>query len=350
MRVVFDPRQLAHRPQTFIVRGRIARCPDLPERAEVLLAAARDVGHEVVTPEDFGAAPRAAVHTPEYLDFLEHAHATWRALPDSSDEVVPNVHPGRHMVGRPRAIVGLAGYHMADTACPLTPDTWASACASANTAVQAARLVLGGARSAYALCRPSGHHAYADMAGGFCYLNNAAIAAQDLRRELPRVALLDVDLHAGNGTQGIFYQRADVLFVSIHADPADFYPFYAGYGHERGAGQGLGYTLNLPLPLGAGNHDFLLALERACTAIRAYAPGALVVSLGLDAFEGDPLQGLRVTTAGFAEIGAAIGRLDLPTVLVQEGGYPSDQLGVNLVRFLAGFEQGRCIAQGEERG
>lgn len=192
MRVVFDPRQLAHRPQTFIVRGRIARCPDLPERAEVLLAAARDAGHEVVSPEDFGSSPRAAVHTPEYLDFLEHAHAAWRALPDPSDEVVPNVHPSRHMVGRPRAIVGLAGYHMADTACPLTPDTWASACASANTAVQAARLVLAGAPSVYALCRPSGHHAYADMAGGFCYLNNAAIAAQDLRRELARVAVLDV--------------------------------------------------------------------------------------------------------------------------------------------------------------
>jgi acetoin utilization deacetylase AcuC-like enzyme len=338
MKVVFDPRQLEHRPQTFIVRGRIARCPDLPERAEVLLAAAQGAGHEVVAPEDFGPAPRAAVHTPEYLDFLEHAHAAWRALPDAGEEVVPNVHPGRQMEARPRAIVGLAGYHMADTACPLTADTWASACASANTAVHAARLVQDGAPCVYALCRPSGHHAYADMAGGFCYLNNAAIAAEDLRRERPRVAILDVDLHAGNGTQGIFYGRADVLFLSIHADPADFYPFFAGYPHERGVGQGLGYTHNLPLPLGAGDQDFLAALERACAAIRAYAPGALVVSLGLDAFEGDPLCGLRVTTGGFGEIGAAIGRLALPSVLVQEGGYPSAELGANLVRFLGGFE------------
>jgi acetoin utilization deacetylase AcuC-like enzyme len=337
MKVVFDPRQLAHRPQTFIVRGKIARCPDLPERAEVLLAAAQDAGHEVVAPEDFGPGPRAAVHTPEYLDFLEHAHAAWRALPDAGEEVVPNVHPGRQMAVRPRAIVGLAGWHMADTACPLTADTWAAACASANTAVHAARLVLAGARCAYALCRPSGHHAYADMAGGFCYLNNAAIAAEDLRRERPRVAILDVDLHAGNGTEGIFYHRPDVLFVSIHADPADFYPFFAGHAHERGEGQGLGYTLNLPLPLGAGDEAFLAALERAGQTIRAFAPGALVVSLGLDAFEGDPLRGLAVTTGGFGEIGAAIGRLALPTVLVQEGGYPSPELGANLVRFLQGF-------------
>jgi acetoin utilization deacetylase AcuC-like enzyme len=338
VKIVFDQRQLAHAPKTFIVRGRMQRCPDLPERAEVLLAAARDAGHEVVAPEDAGPAPLGAVHTPEYLDFLANIHAAWRALPEAGEEVVPNIHPNRNMSVRPRATVGLAGYHMADTACPVTPDTWASARASANSAVHAARMVLSGAMSAYALCRPSGHHAYGDMAGGFCYLNNAAVAAEDLRRELPRVALLDVDVHAGNGTQAIFYRRADVLFASIHADPADFYPFYAGYTHERGEGPGLGYTLNLPLPLGTETPEFLLALDRALTEIRTYAPQALVVSLGLDTFEGDPLRGFRLTAEAFTDIGAAIGRLSLPTVLVQEGGYPCDELGGNLARFLAGFE------------
>jgi acetoin utilization deacetylase AcuC-like enzyme len=303
----------------------------------VLLGAARRAGLAPVAPEDFGPGPRAAVHTPDYLGFLEHAHAAWSALPDTAPEVVPNVHPGRQMSSRPRAIVGLAGWHMADTACPLTADTWGSACASANTAVQAARLVLAGEPAAYALCRPSGHHAFADMAGGFCYLNNAAIAAEDLRRELPRVAVLDVDLHAANGTQGIFWNRGDVLVVSIHADPLDFYPFFAGHAHERGEGRGRGRTLNLPLPLGTGDEGFLEALERASATIRDHAPAALVVSLGLDAFEGDPLQGLAVTTPGFAAIGAAIARLGLPTVLVQEGGYPCDALGDNLVSFLEGF-------------
>jgi acetoin utilization deacetylase AcuC-like enzyme len=338
LKVVFDPRQLAHDPQTFLVRGRIQRCPDLPERAEVLLAAAGGAGHEVTAAEDYGMAPLAAVHSAEYLDFLEHIHAAWRALPGSSDEVVPNIHPNRNMGVRPRATVGLAGYHMADTACPITRDTWASARASANTAVHAARLVLAGAACAYGLCRPSGHHAYCDMAGGFCYLNNAAIAAEDLRRDVARVAILDIDVHAGNGTQGIFYDRADVFFASIHADPADYYPFYAGYARERGAGPGLGHTLNLPLPLGTETPDFLRALARACEAIVAYGPGALVVSLGLDTFEGDPLKGFRVTAHAFTDIGAAIGRLSLPTVLIQEGGYPCAELGGNLARFLAGFE------------
>jgi acetoin utilization deacetylase AcuC-like enzyme len=343
VKVVFDERQLAHDPQTFIVRGRIQRCPDRPERAKVLLAAAREAGHEVIAPHDFGLAPLAAVHTPEYLDFLEHIHAAWQALPDASEEVVPNIHPNRNMGVRPRATVGLAGYHMADTACPITPDTWGAACASAHSAVHAARLVLAGAPSAYALCRPSGHHAYGDMAGGFCYLNNAAIAAEDLRRERRRVAILDIDVHAGNGTQGIFQTRADVFFASIHADPADYYPFYAGHAHERGAGRGLGHTLNLPLPLGTGTPEFMQTLERACAAVTACAPEALVVSLGLDTFEGDPLRGFRVTADAFTDVGAAIGRLSLPTVLVQEGGYPCAELGGNLARFLTGFEAAHAV-------
>ncbi|HUE46075.1 MAG TPA: histone deacetylase family protein [Aestuariivirgaceae bacterium] len=344
MKLVFDERQLAHDPQTFIVRGRIQRCPDKPERATVLLAAARAAGHEVVSPDDYGIAPLAAVHTPEYLDFLEHIHAKWRELPDPSDEVTPNIHPNRNMGERPRATVGLAGYHQADTACPITPDTWDAARASAHTAVHAARLVLAGEPHVYALCRPSGHHAYGDMAGGFCYLNNAAIAAQDLRRERRRIAILDIDVHAGNGTQGIFYHRADVFFVSIHADPADYYPFYAGYAHERGLVRGLGHTLNLPLPLGTETPAFMEALDRACAAVTAYAPEALVLSLGLDIFEGDPLKGFRVTADAFTGIGAAIARLSLPTVLIQEGGYPCDELGGNLTRFLAGFEAAHKIS------
>jgi acetoin utilization deacetylase AcuC-like enzyme len=208
----------------------------------------------------------------------------------------------------------------------------------------AADMVLDGAPHAYALCRPPGHHAYADMAGGFCFLNNTAIAAQRLRGKHARVAVLDVDVHHGNGTQGIFFERDDVLTASIHADPSHYYPYFWGHAHEAGAGKGQGFNLNLPLPLGSPDGSWLDAGDKALTRIREFAPTALVVALGLDASESDPLQGLKVTGAGFYAMAERIARLGLPTVLVQEGGYLSDDLGRNLVQFLAGFETGRRVA------
>jgi acetoin utilization deacetylase AcuC-like enzyme len=211
---------------------------------------------------------------------------------------------------------------MADTACPITADTWSATLASAWSAVEGAELVLSGTRAAYALCRPPGHHAFTDRAGGFCYVNNCAVAATVLRREAARVAILDVDLHHGNGTQGIFYRRDDVLTVSTHADPIRFYPFFWGYAGERGEGPGLGYNLNLPLPRGSDDE--------------AYAP--VVIALGLDAHESDPFGGLRISTDGFGRIAEAVAGLGLPTLLVQEGGYLSEHLGRNLARFLEAFE------------
>ena len=202
-------------------------------------------------------------------------------------------------------------------------------------------LVLAGERQAYALCRPPGHHAYADMAGGFCFLNNTAIAAERLRAKHQRVAVLDVDVHHGNGTQGIFYDRGDVLTVSIHADPAHYYPYFWGHAHETGTGKGNGCNLNLPLPLGSPDTPWLDAGDKALARIADFAPTALVVALGLDASESDPLQGLKVTGVGFHAMAGKIARLGLPTVLVQEGGYLSDDLGRNLVQFLDGFEKGR---------
>jgi acetoin utilization deacetylase AcuC-like enzyme len=208
-------------------------------------------------------------------------------------------------------------------------------------ATTAAEMVLDREDAVYALCRPPGHHAYRDLAGGFCFLNNSAIAAAHLRQKHERVAILDVDVHHGNGTQGIFYERPDVLTASIHADPAFYYPHVWGYAHERGAGTGLGANFNIPLPLKTGDDGYMHALKVAAKRIEAFAPGALVVALGLDASEHDPLAGLAVTTPGFRRIGAALARLGLPTVLVQEGGYLSDILGPNLTAVLAGFEEAR---------
>lgn len=189
-----------------------------------------------------------------------------------------------------------------------------------------------------------GHHAARDMAGGFCYLNHAAIAAEEARRVLAargrpgRVAVLDVDVHHGNGTQAIFWDRDDVYFVSIHADPTNFYPFMAGHAHERGAGRGLGATLNLPLVMGTSEDAFLAAVDQALAAIGRFAPSLLVLSLGFDTFKDDPLAAFGVTSSGFGRLGRVIAGTGLPTVLVQEGGYAVDHLAENLSQFLNGFE------------
>jgi acetoin utilization deacetylase AcuC-like enzyme len=251
--------------------------------------------------------------------------------------VVANVHPTMQPGGYPRAVVGQAGFHMADAACPIGPRTWQAACAAANSAAHAARLVLAGERAAYALCRPPGHHAHAAQAAGFCYLNNAAIAAAALRERHARVAVVDVDVHHGNGTQEIFWRRGDVLTVSLHADPADYYPFFNGYAQETGEGPGAGCNVNVPLPLGTDDDRYLAALADALARVKDFAPGALVVALGLDAFAGDPLRGMALSTPCFARIGAALARLGLPTVLVQEGGYLAPELGDNLASALGGF-------------
>ena len=214
--------------------------------------------------------------------------------------------------------------------------------ASAASAVHAAALVLDSRDAAYALCRPPGHHAYADMAGGFCYLNNSAIAAQYLRRQADRVAIIDIDVHHGNGTQAIFYDRADIYTASIHADPANFYPFFWGHADEAGIGDGAGFNRNIPLPLGSDDRAYLRALSEVIDGARKTRPDMLVVALGLDASKADPLAGLQVTTEGFTEAGRLLGQMRLPTVLVQEGGYPSVELGVNLAAVLEGFEAGRA--------
>jgi acetoin utilization deacetylase AcuC-like enzyme len=338
MRVVYSPAHLGHDPESFVSAGRFAPSPECPERALRLFAAVKKAGYEILPPEDHGMDAIAAVHPAGYLDFLQNGLAEWQKLPNAGPAMMPNMHPGRHMRVLPQTIVGKAGYYMADTACPIGPGTWEAARDAAQVALTAADLVLGGEGAAYALCRPPGHHAYDDQAGGFCFLNNVAIAAQYMRGWAGRVAILDVDVHHGNGTQGIFYDRGDVLFCSLHGDPAIFYPYYAGYGDERGAGAGEGYNLNLPQAKGTGDDEYLLALDTAFTAIKDFAPDYLLVSLGLDAQENDPLGILSITTNGFSRMGGAIGALGLPSLIVQEGGYLCDEMADNLLAFLSGFE------------
>ena len=339
MQVFVAPHHAGHHSRQFIRHGRFAQSRDVPARAERILEALRQDGHAIAEASPHGKAPIAAIHTPEYLAFLETAWTEWQAIEGASEDVFPYVFPVRGMDhGYPTTVVGRAGYHMHDLWAPIGQHTWQVAIGSANLAVAAAEHVLNGAPVAYALCRPSGHHAFADMGGGNCFLNNAAIAAQHLRRGKARVALIDVDVHHGNGSQGIFYRRDDVLFVSLHRDPVDYHPYFAGHAHERGEGDGRGFNLNLPLPAGAQDDAYLAALETACTRIAAFAPDALVVSLGVDAHEDDPTAGLGLTFDGFRRIGARLAALGLPTVLVQEGGYNIDTIARCVAKALAGFE------------
>ncbi|MGE0846246.1 MAG: histone deacetylase family protein [Flavobacteriaceae bacterium] len=338
MKAIVDERQRAHDPKHFMANGTVLANPEQPKRLQVLRAGAEAAGCAFAGPDDHGQGPIAAIHSAEYLVFLKTIHARWSRIEGASDEVIPNIHPDNRRASYPRSAVGQAGFHQADTACPISGGTWEAAYWSAQTALTGAGLVAGGERAVYALSRPPGHHAFGDLAGGFCFLNNAAIAAEHLRAKGLRPAILDVDVHHGNGTQGIFYQRADVLTVSIHADPIRFYPFFWGHAHERGDGAGLGANLNLPLERGTGDEAYLKTLDTAFAHIDAFGTDVLIVALGLDAHENDPLRGLAVTTPGFARIGAAIAALGLPTLLVQEGGYLSDDLGSNLTSFIGGFE------------
>ncbi len=338
MKAIFDDRQWKHDPKHFMANGTRLANPEQPRRIEVLQKGATDAGCVFQTPSDHGLGPIAALHSAEYLVFLKTIHQRWSRIEDASDEVIPNVHPDRRTASYPRSAVGQAGFHQADTSCPIAAGTWEAAYWSAQSAVEGADLMLAGEQSAYVLSRPPGHHAFADLAGGFCFLNNSGIAAERVLRAGKRPAILDIDVHHGNGTQGIFYERGDVLTISIHADPIRFYPFYWGHGHERGEGLGRGANLNLPLERGTGDDAYLRTLDTAFERIQAFGTDVVIVALGLDAYEKDPLKGLAITTPGFARIGAAIAGLGLPVLFVQEGGYLSEELGQNLTSVLTGFQ------------
>ena len=352
MKAFFTDDQLLHDPQQFMRLGRIAKPTDLPSRAHALRDALAARGIALASPPDVGRAPLAAVHSVDYLDYLESAYALWRELKlpgvEPGIEVLPNLSPyvsGTPGVDRPPcpspSLVARTGYYISDLACPIGPYTWRSVLCSAHTAVAAADEVLESGDVAYALCRPSGHHAHRDRAGGFCYVNNSAVAAQRLRRRHARVAVFDVDAHHGDGTQNIFYARNDVLTVSTHADPSGYYPFYTGYAHERGVGAGEGFNLNLPLAHGSGNAAFLQAVDQGVAAVLDFAPQALVLPLGFDTYRDDPISVLTLDLGAYHDLGARVGALKLPTVVVQEGGYLVEAIGPALDNFLQGFLSAR---------
>ncbi len=341
MKAFWDPVQLTHDPQFFLQRGHLRANFERPSRAEALLQGCQALGLDIVAPPPADRALIEVVHPAEYLDYLRDGPAAWAALGNASAEIVPNIHPMPEMLatgGRPaNSAIGQAGWFTADTSCPISAHTYPAAIAAAYGAIAAAGEAAAG-RDSYVLARPPGHHAYAARAGGHCYLNNAAIAAERLLANgARRVAILDIDSHHGNGTQGIFWHRADVMFVSIHGDPSGYYPWYVGHADELGGGAGAGFNRNFPLAQGTADLGWLAALEQAVRLIDRFAADALVVSLGFDASRDEPLGYLAVTEDGFARAGAAIGDLALPAVFIQEGGYNTDTLGALLKAFIGAF-------------
>lgn len=334
MRIFWDERQRRHAPAAEFFNGALHPAAEHPGRVDAILAA---IGL-TEAPTDHGEEPLLRVHPRGYLDFLKSAHAEWRALGREGDAfpyAFPVVRRRQIALGRIDALLGRYSY---DTAAPIAQGTWTACYWAAQTALSALGAVLDGDASAFALCRPPGHHAGADYLGGYCYLNNAAIAAEAaIAAGRGKVAILDVDYHAGNGTQDIFYARGDVFFASIHADPATDYPFYWGHADEAGEGEGEGATLNLPLPRGTKLPEFARALDRALDRVAAFAPDLLIVSYGADTFAGDPISHFEIETADYAVIARRIASAGYPALIVMEGGYAVDALGANVAAFLSGF-------------
>lgn len=332
---VFDHRQLAHAPERELHNGGWTAFQETPARA---LNISKAIGH-FAPARDWGLAPLQAVHDSDYLDFLRKAFPEWKKAGREGD-AIGYVWPivGRRALNLSR-IDAMLGRYSYDAGTPIAEHSWESAYWSAQTALTALdRLLSEQRKAAFALCRPPGHHAGRDYMGGYCYLNNAAIAAREAqRRGVGRVAILDIDYHHGNGTQDIFYEDADIVLVSIHADPATDYPFYWGHADERGAGAGIGATLNIPLPRGTDIVGYSAALATALSAIANWNPGCLILSFGADTYAGDPISHFALERQDFSNIGGQIAALNLPTLIVMEGGYATNDLGSNVTAFLESF-------------
>ena len=341
MQTIHSPRHAGHSGNVELMAAVILPAYELPARAEIIRARVAEVGlGPIREPDSFSLDAARRVHRPDYVDFLSRAHDMWLAR-GRTGTAMPFVWPvpGLRRDRPPEDIEGLLGYYAFDGGATFVAGTWDAVRASHDTALTAAALVRGGERAAFALCRPPGHHAGSAFAGGYCFLNNAAIAAEWLRAAgAARVSILDIDYHHGNGTQEIFYARGDVQVVNIHADPRVEYPYFLGHADERGTGDGEGATLNLPLPHGTDFAGWSAALETASEAVAAFDPEILVVSLGVDTFHGDPISEFRLDTPDYPVIGARLRALGLPTVFVMEGGYAVEAIGRNAVGVLEGFE------------
>ncbi len=340
METIFTGRHNLRNSKTELFGGQLVEPFERPSRAEYIIDRVREVALGPISePDDFGMAPITAIHDADFIAFLQVAWPDWQAA-GFKGEAMPTVWPARRMSHRiPTDVEGRLGYYALSGETAISEGTWEAAYASAQVALTGAERINQGARAVFSLCRPPGHHAAIDMYGGYCFVNNAAVAAQHLLdKGATRVAILDVDFHHGNGTQDIFDARDDVLFISLHGDPMDAFPHFLGHAEETGTGAGDGYTINYPLPPKTDFATWRAALQKALAQIKDYAPDALIVSLGVDTFETDPISFFKLKSDDFTTYGADIATLNLPTLFVMEGGYDIAEIGVNAVNVLQGFE------------
>lgn len=340
MDIIFSPLHALQNGRHELIDGQLQPPVEKPERAEAIRAAlAAAAFGPMVEPESLPDDALTRVHTPDFVDFLRTAWDRWTAAHGDCDALPLNWPQRGFRQKRPESIDGLLSYYSFDAGTPITAGTWRAARASADVALTGAKRLNEGAASAFSLCRPPGHHAGPDLYGGYCFLNNAAIAAQSLRDSgAARVAVLDVDYHHGNGTQSIFEDRADVFFASLHADPAQEFPFFLGYADETGRGAGEGFTANYPLRWGTDwNTGYAAALDDACGRISAFGADAVVVSLGVDTHDGDPISRFHLRGDDYVRMGARIAALGVPTLFVMEGGYLIEALGGAVTGVVRGF-------------
>lgn len=338
--IFYSPKQALRHSFFEIHDGQVLEAFERPSRMEFILDELAKRGFpKTQEPSEFGLEMAARVHRQDYIDFLARAYDDW-LKEGKTGEALTNIWPATTMRQDviPDAIEAKMGYYSLASETTITKGTWEAVLASKDCAEAATQRVIEGAKCAFSLARPPGHHAASYQYGGYCFLNNAAIAAERfLQNGAKRVSILDVDFHHGNGTQEIFYQRSDVQFLSLHGDPNVFFPHFLGYQDEKGAGAGEGFNHNYPLPNGTAYEPWREALVAAIKEIERYKPDALVISLGVDTFEQDPISGFKLKSEDFTKYGKLIARLNLPSVFIMEGGYAIDAIGVNTVNVLEGF-------------
>ena len=343
MKTVFSPRHAGHSGNVELMAGEILPAFEKPSRAEIIRKRIDTVGLGPVSePEEHDLSTAKKVHDPAYIDFLPTVWPEWEKS-GRGGTAMPYTWPTRGLRGDvpPDAIEARLGFYSFDAGATFVKGTWDAIKSSHDTALTAAALVKNGERTVFALCRPPGHHAGSNFMGGYCFINNASVAAQWFRDQgAGRVSILDVDYHHGNGTQQIFYQRADVQVINLHGDPMQEYPYYLGHADEKGKGEGEGFNHNFPMPWGTTFEQWDASLAKGCELVADYRPDMLVVSLGVDTFERDPISQFKLKSGDYPAIGRRIAELGLPTLFVMEGGYAVDEIGVNAVGVLTGFEEG----------
>lgn len=337
--LLYSPDHPLHAPRGEFEQGSIIDYRETPVRVETLYhhLVMRGVGLPVRSTRRASVDELFSIHSLQMLDFLE-AVSNQLAGRNEDSYLYADFFPIRQSMSiPPKSLAGRLGLFCTDPYSPVGRGTWLAAIGAAGLALHGAEILLRQeANQAYALCRPPGHHAGPDFFGSYCYLNNAALAASRLVA-LGRVAILDIDYHHGNGTQAIFWDEPRVLYASLHIDPNLDFPYYTGYASETGGSHAPGSTFNIPLPPGTTSENYLAALNALLNNIRAFRPGALVVSLGFDPYQGDPLSVFRVEASAYSAIGAQIAALNLPTLFVQEGGYAVQALGGLAENLLTGF-------------